>query len=396
MYQSAIPEQAAIGYDQRLRSAVVAACRSTTDLRAFLGLLEGADPLCALDALEESLAHGAHPRAASLLTVARTPRPVAPSQLPITHPLDYAWLFAEETQVELIDQARALSRPCDLIVHLGCPTVHSLGQRELPDRRHLLLDRDARRVTLASEARPNSGLVLDVLTDPLPDLIDRAAVVIADPPWYPDSAGGFIDAAAGLLAPSGVLLLAFVGTLTRPDADRDLFRVIAEAEKRGFEVIETRHRACRYEMPPFEQAALEAAGYPGVPQDWRLGTLVMLRRQENPAPPRRVFAEAEWLGHEISDIPLRTRADAPAHGNEILAPLLDGSPLPSVSRRDPRRHNAALWTSRNRIYASCDPPALQRLVIETVDGKRISDKAVAAELNRLIAAERAEHGLLKQ
>jgi hypothetical protein len=123
----------------------------------------------------------------------------------------------------------------------------------------------------------------------------------------------------------------------------------------------------------------------------RRAHLITLRRGDSPAPPRRTVDELAWVGCEIDEIPLRVRASAPATGDALLQPLLDGAILPSVSRRDPRREQAALWTSRNRVYASADPPAL----VHALSCSAVADRPpqLRAELSQILAAERAEHGL---
>jgi hypothetical protein len=306
--------------------------------------------------------------------------------------LDYAWLFAARSQRLLVQKAASTTQPDELIVYLGCPTIHERALRELPDRRHLLLDRDERRIHYGNRAAPGSALQVDLLIDPLPDV--EAALVIADPPWYPVPAAAFLNSAAILLRPGGMLVTAFADLLTRPSAERDLSALLDAVGQHGLEVIETRHGACRYQTPPFERAALESAGWPGVPDDWRLGTLTTIRRRATPPPERLRVEEPRWIAHEIDDIPLRTRVDAPARGQRLLEPLLGGASLPSVSRRDPRRSDAALWSSRNRIYASSDPPALARTLHTVIDGTgENADSDVAQEIAQLIALERREHGL---
>ncbi len=392
MLPSAPPDTPAVAHASRLREAVVHAAHTSAGLREFLGALRGADAAVALTILEDLAEAESTARIDRLLRSAHAGSVHLPSELPIVHPLDYAWLFTADSQTALVAEAAANTGPGELIVYLGCPTVHERGRRELRDRLHLLLDRDARRVHAANRAAPGSALELDLLYDPLPDL--QAAHVIADPPWYPASAHAFLNAATLLLRAGANVRFAFADLLTRPDADRDLSVILEAAEQSGLEVIQTDPGSSRYQTPPFERAALDAAGYPGVPDDWRLGSLTTLRRTTAPAPPRIHVDEPLWLAHEIDNIPLRTRPDAPATGEGLLQPLLGGESLPSVSRRDPRRLNAALWSSRNRIYASSDPPALARL-LSALAGIASGAAAVPVsdEIVRLVTLERQEHGL---
>lgn len=393
MCASATTDRHERSYPRRLDAAVFAAANARPpDLRAFLGALCGADPILAINALRSLASLGGADHVSSLLAEAHTPTSVATSELPIVHPLDYAWLFTTATQDDLLDRIRADARPEELVVHLGCPTLHLRALHELPDRRHLLLDRDARRVKQANAAAPASAKRVELLNDDVPSL--DAAVVVADPPWYPELATAFANAASILLRLGGRLHLAFADALTRPGADDELVSVLAAAEQDGLSLERILPGGCRYDMPPFERAALDAAGLPGVPTDWRLGRLLTLCRGLRPPPTRRHAEDQPWISCEIDGIPLRVRPDAPASGDDLLRPLLDGAVLPTVSRRDPRRHHAALWSSRNRIYASSDPPTLARGVTAFAQGRRDdAPPQIVKGLEALVALERTEHRL---
>lgn len=377
-------------YAARLEAAITSALDADPrDLRTFLASLTGADPVLAVEKLRRQT-DGAHsPRVQELLHEAATPIAVAASELPIVHPLDFAWLFTSATQVRLLDHVRGATDRDDLVVYLGCPTLHHRAARELPSRQHLLLDRDARRVARANQCVRGSARCVELLADEL-DAVG-AALVVADPPWYPAAAAAFINAAAILMRPGATLLLAFADPLTRPGADDDLSAVLVSAQADGFGLLEVVVGACRYQMPPYERAAFTASGLPGIPADWRLGGLITLRRDASPPPPRHRIDARAWATCEFDQIPLRVRSSAPAIGEALLAPLLGGATLPSVSRRDPRREHAALWTSRNRIYSSSDPPRLAH----ALKGCAASDlpQQLRAELTRILALERAEHGL---
>jgi hypothetical protein len=390
MFPSAAHDPGIHDHDAQLEAAVTAALScDSPDLRAFLSALNGADPILAVKTLLRQVC-GAHTaQVEALLREALTPVDVTPSELPIVHPLDFAWLFTPATQARLLNHVRDATSSGDLVVYLGCPTLHHLALRELSDRQHLLLDRDTRRVARANEQVSGSAHCVDLLVDQ-PDTLG-AALVLADPPWYPAAAAAFTNAAAILMRPRAVLLLAFADRLTRPGADDDRAAVVLSAEQDGLELVKASAGTCRYQMPPYERAAFTAAGLPGIPTDWRRGGLLRLRRRAGPAPPRRTVKEPAWVSCELNEIPLRVLPSAPAIGDAFLQPLLNGAILPSVSRRDPRREHAALWTSRNRIYGSSDPPRLAHaLSADTVADlpRRLRD-----ELAAILALERAEHGL---
>lgn len=95
-------------------------------------------------------------------------------------------------------------------------------------------------------------------------------------------------------------------------------------------------------------------------------------------------------------IPLRVWEDAPPLGSELLGSLVEGDVLASVSARVPERKTAALWTSRNRVFCSSDPPRLAALARRLEGGLSPdpADAETAYRLLDLIVVERAEHLLL--
>jgi hypothetical protein len=386
---SALPAFTAL-VEQSLRRALEG---TAGGLGAVLGEMSGADPIVTA-ALLQAIAAEDRPLAArtrALLEEALTPRPVVPTEPPVPHPLDYAWMFTPDTAWTLLERIAAASAPGELVLHLGTPALHALACEELTDRRHLLIDRDPRQVQAANRRRPRSAVVRDLLVSG-PD-VGGAAVAVADPPWYPLHAGAFVGAAAEGLRKGGVLLVAMPSALTRPGVADERQELIDVSVQAGLSLTGEATGVLRYRTPPFERAAMSAAGMPGLPGDWRRADLWTLRAVE----PRRVIRPADtaacWRRIEIELIPLHVWEDAPPLGPELLGSLVDGDVLASVSARVPERETAALWTSRNRVFCSSDPPRLAALA-RWLEGDLSPDPADAETAHRLldlVAVERAEH-----
>lgn len=386
---SALPAFTAL-VEQSLRGALEGPVRG---LGAVLGELSGADPVVAAGLLQ-AIAAEDRPLAArtrALLEEARTPRPAAPTEPPIPHPLDYAWMFTMETAWTLLERIAAASAPGELVLHLGTPALHTLACEELPDRRHLLVDRDHRRVQAANRRTPGSAVVRDLLV--AGPGVDGAAVAVADPPWYPLHAGAFVGAAAEGLREGGVLLVAMPSALTRPGVAAERQELIDVSVQAGLSLTGKETGVLRYLTPPFELAAMSAAGVPGLPGDWRRADLWTLSAVD----PRLVLRPADtavrWRRIEIAQIPLHVREDAPPLGSELLGSLVDGDVLASVSARVPERETAALWTSRNRVFCSSNPPHLAALARRLEGGLSPdpADAETAHQLLDIVAMERAEH-----
>lgn len=135
------------------------------------------------------------------------------------------------------------------------------------------------------------------------------------------------------------------------------------------------------------------AGIACPPERWRMADLLEFQRNREPVGQRPPVAPDEWVDLEVANIPLRVRATAPAVGTALLSPLVEGEVLATVSRRDPRRHQAALWTSRNRVFVSSDPSRLIA-AIRTLGSQGKAPDRVAEKVARVVRQERQEHGLV--
>jgi hypothetical protein len=385
-------------YDRTLADAVQRALvQGITNFRDLLGAVDGADPSTVFSVLER-LAPTDQPLASAAqaaIAEAQTPLPAAPTPLPISHPLDYAWMFAEPTQIQLLERIAALTVPGDLIAHLGTPTLHSRAMRALPDRRHVLFDRDPRRIDAANALVADSAQSVDLLQQAPAAL--GATLAVADPPWYTQPAIAFTHAASILLREDARLLLAFPAGLTRPGIPDEREELVKAAELGGMMLLGVEPNALRYDTPAFERAAMLARGVPGTPVDWRVGDLLSLRRTSTPSPSMPLSQEQDWVAVEIDSIPLRARASSQPGGDRLIGRLVDGDVLATVSGRAPERALAALWTSRNRVYRSAEPSVLASVLQDVADGLPIPNdpeiEAAARTIAKIVVLERREHGL---
>jgi hypothetical protein len=399
MLSSSANSSSAEAHDRALADAVARALAlGRLSFRDVLEAVDGADPPSVLSVLELLAANGqpAGSAARAAILEARTAVAELPTALPISHPLDYAWMFSEHTQAELVDRIAALTVRRDLVAHLGTPTLHKRALRALPDRRHVLFDRDQRRVDAANACVAGSAQHVDFLRGS--PAASNAALAIADPPWYPQPALAFTHAASVVLRADAQLLLAFPARLTRPGIREDRENLVRAAAKHaGMRFVGVEPKALRYDTPAFERAAMCARGIPGTPTDWRVGDLLTLERTSRPSRARDMSHAHDWLAVEIDAIPLRAQALCPPSGDRLLGALVDGDVLASVSGRAPERSQAALWTSRNRVYRSADPRTLVSVVRAIADHLPLPRdpeiQASARMIADIVALERREHGL---
>jgi hypothetical protein len=296
--------------------------------------------------------------------------------LPLPHPLDYEWRFDPQTRMMLTQRCKKLAGPTGPIALLGTPTLAPALRSHGGDV--LLLDANARlMVTLAAAGQ--LGTIQWAVTDlaafsPPRSWQHRAAVVVCDPPWYPEGFATFLCAASLLIRPGGAVLASVPDVLTRPTAAEELENLRGLARQLQFATDAVEPRAVRYRTPFFEYRALRAAGVHVVPLDWRAGTLWQLI-STGIAPPRpsgrrRASAASNIVAETTIDgVRLRVLRDRPVlPGVLALRPVVPGDTLPTVSRRHPARGSVTLWTSGNTVLSCADPDLASLFLGHLTDG----------------------------
>jgi SAM-dependent methyltransferase len=341
--------------------------------------------------------------------------------LPLPHPLDYEWRYDPRTRQQLVERCKQQAGAHGAIALLGTPTLAP----ELRDHTGdvLLLDTNAKVLTALADIDQLSSIrwaVADLATfNPPRSWEHRAAVVVCDPPWYPDAFATFLRAAAQLVRPGGSVLLSVPDLLTRPSIAHELNDLRSLASQLQLAVSATEPQTLRYRTPFFEYRALRAADIGLVPLDWRAGTLWQLTSTgavQAPHAGRHRAAAASTTVTEITinDVRLRILRARPTHPGVLsLQSVVPGDTLPTVSRRHPARSSATLWTSGNTVLSCADPDLtghfLSHLAEANAEQLAIDRDRLAHDfarrrhlqipdvvdtldkINIVIAAERADH-----
>jgi hypothetical protein len=283
--------------------------------------------------------------------------------LVVPHPLDFDWRFTRDTIRLIWQTVRELAHPQSDVALLGTPSLAATVEpwRELGS------------VTL-HERNPNhhrslsDGITFaccDVLRDPISPASN--GVVVADPPWYEAETIGFLWTASTLSRTGGHVLLSLPPIATRPGIKEERERITAAATGFGLEFLRLSEGVLRYGTPFFEANAMEAAGAP-VTNDWRLGDLAVFRRTKGECGARpKMDTELSWMERSLGLTRFKLQATtATGFASPVLRSLAPGDVLPSVSRRDPRRNDATVWTSGNRIFG-CDGTATLATIIDGIN-----------------------------
>ena len=307
--------------------------------------------------------------------------------LPVPHPLDYDWRFSEATVADLLNMSGSLAAPGAAIALLGTPSIMRAVIEVPRSYQFTLLEANAVMTTFLTQVAPAARIVrCDVGRDPLPDI--AASVVIADPPWYEEHIRSFLWAACQLCHVGGSILMSVPPIGTRPGIAQEWERTQIWAEQLGLALVRLEPNALEYLTPQFERNALRADGLDTIRSTWRRGNLAIFIRQEKRDIPRPSLPSRDGLWDEVQAagvrIRLRRRTCA-GFADPSLVPIVPGQVLPSVSRRDPRRRHADVWTSGNRVFLCRGTPLLATIIHTVASGQSPVD-GILAQIGRPLTA----------
>lgn len=295
----------------------------------------------------------------------------APHPKPELHPLDYEWHFTDDS-AEYITQTLMASRPTRVLC-LGAPTVAQAigrigGSACLVDRNPLVFERlrqrgidalvDFVRLDLLVEAPRQSGF----------------PAVFLDPPWYADDIIFWLSRAAKASQEGAVIAFPLFRSLLRPEAQDERKVILAFASRFGS--VEVLGGAVSYRTPLFEREALGRSGV-SLTDPWKMADLVLVSQVADPGgpPPNTPRVEDRWetfvIGSQVIKLRHRTTAADSSPVVEPIAGCLDYI-LPTVSRRDPRRPDIDLWTSRNRVARVRNSPVVAGLLHKLEEGESLA------------------------
>jgi hypothetical protein len=353
-------------------------CATFADLLARLPGVGPGDAAIALDYL--SAQHLIDPAAAARLNPRAQAhrdngaRAIEDDGMPCPHPLDYDWRFTPDTAERMRAQCVQDSDSGDTIALLGTPTVLQAATSRPDGRRWALLESNPAVSAALSKTAPRAVLRCDLARDNLPRLQARA--VAADPPWYPAHTRVFLWAAAQVSVLGAKVLLAQPGAGTRPGILAERAELLAYAAACGLQPIRISPGTLEYTCPPFERLVLARNGLAdAVPLTWRRGDLIELRHTAVRHPERPELAgDHTWREVVLDGARLRFRLDPRAAeqtrpADPRLIPLVHGDVLASVSRRDPARRRAAVWTASNRVFGCRDPGLLAVIASSLANGE---------------------------
>jgi hypothetical protein len=305
----------------------------------------------------------------------KQPPPLGPlrSALLPPHPLDFEWRFSRSAAKALLTQAVSLAGRGDRVLLLGTPTLAMMAAKEAPRSRYIYIgENNAISVQVSDASVRTPGALETRLCGPDALRAGEAQVVILDPPWYFDFLRPMLRAAAYACKPGGHVLVSLPPIGTNSHVAKDRANILALFAKLSLHLVSVENAAILYDTPYFEANALAAEGCPNIPRAWRHGDLFILERGHEPlalqiANPVRT---RQWHEIVIGRMRLFVTRKAVRDGgpNSSLRSIVDGDVLPTVRRADPRRQQAQIWTSGNRIFASARPDLVRLAALAAASG----------------------------
>lgn len=326
--------------------------------------------------------------------------------LPLPHPLDFEWRFSWDASERILQIARRLANETDEILLLSTPSVfyYAIQKKDTSRIRYI---GDKTIVTEFLCGISNTEAKCDFLSTN-PNGAAGAGVVVIDPPWYEEFLHTFMWLAATSCKIGGYVVLSFPPEGTRPGIRAEWNRFLKLADQLGMSLLVGEEGFLPYDSPFFEVNALYAEGI-SIPRNWRKGIMRVFRKVAEVSTPKPVANPSEkW--NEVQFGPVRLKLRPTISTEEIdprLSAVIPGEIFPSVSRRDPRRKLADVWTSGNRIFKCRRPDVLEHLIMalhhkESPDQavellsrgftpmEKIAVKETAMQLSSIIEKERRE------
>jgi hypothetical protein len=263
---------------------------------------------------------------------------------PELHPLDCEYYFIRHCASDL---AKRLAPKGRQMLCLGAPTVAaasaSMGVSvKLIDQSPLITRR-------FPEHLNSLEFVIADLNKEVP-AGGPYPVVFFDAPWYPEVILRWLWYASQVVDLGGIIAFTLFPPLLRPGAPHQRSQMLQKTSELG--TVEVMEGMLVYETPPFEETVFEQKGIK-LASPWRRGDLVVVQvaRRATWEPPQVPFANAQWDSYVVGRQVVKLRKQTRAEQKYALAPLKDFADYiyPVVSRRDVRRREIDLWTSRNRI-----------------------------------------------
>ncbi len=280
------------------------------------------------------------------------------------HPLDFEWRNTKTSVDYLSDLVLQSNHINDEILILGMPTLFAnLCKRDISQAVTIVERNQGVVDSLKELAHDNCKVIVGDIFKLDSETVGMYATVVMDPPWYEPHFYQFIWLASRCIKLGGRLIISIPPFNTRPGIDKERIAWFTFCQQQGLCLESLSPGRLEYAMPFFEWNAVRIAGALTNPF-WRHGDLAIFQKLKSHFVERPDYEEQNlgWREVEINSCRIRIKidedvTDCSPEKLDIDA-LVASQILPSVSSRDPRRREANIWTSGNRIFSTNNPRRL--------------------------------------
>lgn len=276
------------------------------------------------------------------------------------HPLDFEWRFTDKTVINLAKYCLSMSDHGDTIGLLGVPSLYRLVQHNNLNRKFYLFDKNPVDQDVKVEF---SRCIPCDLGDFKINCCSIAKIVLMDSPWYPEYNRAFLWNATQICEEYGLILMVNPKEGTRPNIKEEWREILNFSKQIGLGYLGESPENIVYDAPYFERNALKAAGILNFPRDWRQANLSVFEKREERSTQQPKITETEWHKDSNSGIRIRKTQDNNDFHDPRLISIVPNDILPTVSRRDPRRKQARVWTHGNRIFDCKGTNVLHKILL---------------------------------
>jgi hypothetical protein len=348
----------------------------TSDFNSLVESLPGIYPAEVYDSLKRLMIQGG-PNASQLDRLVSSAS-LAPSALGFQnaelllppHPLDYEWRFSDETIDRIARRSTTRVKRHGSIAFVATPSVVGANPAILDSFQAEYFGLDALRLSAHGFGSSFKRFHhMDLSSEP--EISGPFNLVVTDPPWYADYMKRFVWYCAKICAIGGQVMICYPAKGTRAGVPSDRHEFLQWCALLGLDLVQNDEGWVRYRTPQFERNALNAYGVSNVGPTWRKGDLLcLLKTRDSSLQWPGNMEPHSWESVWFDKVCIRI---ATGDGSSEFEPrpvtIISGDVLPSVSRRNPLRERARVWSTGNRVYDCKAPKLLKRILDAATHGR---------------------------
>lgn len=297
--------------------------------------------------------------------------------LPIPHLLDYDWRFSEEGLLYLTQKLESEIQDGEAtIVFMGTPSLFKYCDINLKEKIKLvLIDINAKQYENGINTKRAECTTINIEKEAQIFEKISADYIIMDPPWYYNYYMLFFNRAAMMSRKDTYIYCIMPPLFTRFTAQSERNVLLKEISwKYGFKKTHYYQGTVSYHTPPFEKNVLKEHGILSIPNNWRIGDLLIVQKiteKKHYPVETGIVCELNWVEETIQTVRFKLRyccSNQDITSYDIsLNKVYSSEIYPSVKRSFSDKENINVWTSGNRVFWCSNIPILRFIIVHIND-----------------------------